>query len=349
MVTETQKTVFTVGAIARDGALHLPKTLAAIETLFGALEREKDFDCRLLLVDSASTDATGDIMRQFAADKDYVRVFELSGQVNASAARNAYLDHVESGYLMVIDGDIALETEFMLAAVDEMEAGNADVIYGKLPEVWYDENAVAYGGQDDRYKVDRREYIDWFKGAFLLSPRAVQQDFRFDERCRRLEDIEFSVRVGEKFRVLTLPLVMGTHHTDGYHSQSRLKDFIVGGYQIPAGQFIRSNLHKPKRIVRVKRAYIGYLVGLALQGIVVIGLLFMSPLIIAAGVGLLLLDFFRFKRQGRAQEFVPLRFIGAWQLLIGLFTPRRAAGPYEVRELTKARPNGTSPESSVAA
>lgn len=347
MVAESQKPMFTVGAIARDGALHLPKTLAAVESVFAELK--PDYDCRLLLVDSASTDTTGAIMREFAATHDYVRVFELSGQVNASAARNAYLEHVENGYLMVIDGDIALELEFIKAAIDEIKADNADVIYGKLPEVWYDENAVAYGGQDDRYKVSQREYIKWFKGAFLLSPKAVAEGFRFDERCRRLEDIEFSVRVGEKFRVLTLPIVMGTHHTDGYHSQSRLKDFIKGGYQIPAGQFIRSNLLKPKRIVRVKRAYIGYLVGLALQGIVVLGLLLMSPLIALAGVGLLLFDFFRFKRQGRAEEFVPLRFIGAWQLLIGLFTPRRATGPYEVREVNQARPNGTSPESSVAA
>lgn len=347
MSTDASKPLLTIGAIAKDGALHMPKTLAAIDTLFAALKN--DYDCHLFLVDSASSDTTADIMLEFAKEHSNVRVFQMQGKVNASAARNVYLEHVQSGYLILIDGDIALELEFVTEAIDEMKAGNADVIYGKLPEIWYDEQHNAYGGQDDRYNVHRREYIEWFKGAFMLSPRAVDSQFRFDESFRRLEDIEFSVRVAEKFRVLTLPITMGTHHTDGYHSNTRLKEFVSGGYQIPAGQFIRANLFKPKRLVRVRRAYIGYLVGLAMQAIVVLGLLLLSPIIMLFGAGLLALDFIRFKRQGRAEEFLPLRFIGAWQLLVGLFKPRRAAGPYEVQELTNSVSNKTTSLSDTAA
>jgi len=332
MSNNSQKPFFSIGAIARNGELHLEKALVATDTLVAALADR--FECRLLLVDSASTDSTGAMMKAFAETRSHVRVFELDGDVNASVARNVYLDHVEPGYLFVIDGDIAVEVEFVEQAIKEMESGNADIIYGKLPEIWYNNEGVAYSGQDDRYRVDVREYIEWFKGAFLMSPNAVAAKFRYDEGLERLEDIDLSLRAAEKFRILTLPTPMATHHTDGYHSRTRLKDFIAGGYQIPAGQFIRSNLFKPRRLLRVRRAYIGYLVGLVMQAIVVLGLLFLSPLLILIGFAVLGLDFLRFFRQKRVHEYLPLRVIGAWQLLIGFLKPKRAAGPYQSHEVT---------------
>jgi len=332
MSNKSQKPFFSIGSIAKNGEMHLQKTFEATDALTAALADR--FECRVLLVDSASTDSTGALMKSFAETRSNVRVFELSGDVNASAARNLYLDHVEPGYLLVIDGDIAVEIDFVEQAIKEIEDGNADILYGKLPEIWYDERGSAYGGQDDRYNVHRREYIEWFKGAFIMGPKATAAKLRYDESLERLEDIEFSLRAAEQFRVLTLPVPMATHHTDGYHSRTRLKDFVAGGYQIPAGQFIRTNLFKPHRLLRVRRAYIGYLVGLAMQAVVVLGLLLLSPLLLALGIAVLCFDFFRFYRQGRVHEFLPLRFIGAWQILIGFFKPKRAVGPYQSREIS---------------
>lgn len=318
----------TLGVIARDGERFIDHALDAIALLFD-LNR---WSLNVILVDSASKDRTLEKMQAFAQQTPHTRVFALSGEVNASVARNVILDNITSGHAFMIDGDVAVNAEFIDQAVAEFDAGSADAIYGQLPEIWHDANGEPYDTRDDRYHVNRREPMRWFKGVVMLSERVVTSGIRYDLRLERLEDIEFSLKVADQFKIMTLPVPMGIHYTDGYHSQSRLRDFIKGQYQRPAGQFIRANLLRPDRLLTVKRSFIGYVVGLLMQLIVLVGLLFLSPWIIAIGLAILLIDAARFYSQGRLHEFLPLRFIGAWQIAWGLFTPRRTPGPFTINE-----------------
>ena len=68
--------------------------------------------------------------------------------------------------------------------------------------------------------------------------------------------------------------------------------------------------------------------------IVLIGLITRSSLILGAGFLLIISDAARMLKQGRLFEFLPLRIIGGWQMVMGLLLPSRSKVDYVVREVT---------------
>ncbi len=324
-----------VAVVCRDGDRFITQTLAAVEQLVAA---RAPAATTAILVDSASSDKTGGLMQTFADSRPWASTYTLSGNVNAAVARNTVLrvarNRGHRGAALMLDGDVTADPNFLATAMPLLERGDADVVYGMLPEVWYDANGNAYDERADRYGVGKQHYEKWFKGVVLLGNPVLQSGLEYDEGYERLEDIEFSLRVADSYRILAIPVAMGTHHTDGYHSRSRLGDFVRQQYQRPVGQLFRQYWNRPSKLLTVRRSYIGYAIGLVmmalLTGGVVAYLVTGSSVLFALAVGIIVYDFSRFFRQERGHEFLPLRVIGGLQILTGLVLPARRAGPYEV-------------------
>lgn len=324
-----------VAVVCRDGDRFIKQTLEAVDQLVA--KRGAD-NTSVILVDSASVDKTGGLMLTFAESRSWASTFTLSGNVNAAAARNTVLRAARSrahgGAILMLDGDITVSEEFVDVAMPLLGNGEADAIYGKLPEIWYRTNGEPYDEKDDRYGVSKRVYEKWFKGVVLLGSSVVQSTLEYDEQYERLEDIEFSLRVADNHRILAIPVPMGTHHTDGYHSRSRLGDFIRAQYQRPIGQLFRQYWSRPSKLMTVRRSYIGYLVGLFMMSLLIAGVIAYlwlgSRVLLALAIGIIVYDFSRFFRQQRSHEFLPLRVIGGVQIVMGLVLPARGAGPYQV-------------------
>jgi len=324
-----------VGVVCRDGDRFIEQTLAAVDAL--ARTRAPD-TTTAVLVDSASRDRTGGYMQTFAESRPWVTVYTLSGKVNAAAARNVVLRHARLREIapaaLMLDGDVTVEPAFVSTALKIIGDGEADVVYGQLPEIWYRENGEAYAQRDDRYAVGDQHYEKWFKGVVLLGSSVVESNVEYNERYERLEDIEFSLRVADHHRILAVATPMGTHHTDGYHTRERLGDFVRKQYQRPIGQLFREYWRRPAKLLTIRRSYIGYVVGLLMMMLLLAGVVTFalsgSKILLALAIGIVVYDFSRFFRQERAHEFLPLRVIGGAQILLGLVRPASGAGPYDV-------------------
>jgi glycosyltransferase involved in cell wall biosynthesis len=322
----------TVGVLCQNGLPHLTRCLDSLPALTDCAP-SVDF----ILVDSASTDDTLKEMRDFAASRNDTRIFRMQGKVNQSATRNVILEYARPGSVFLVDGDVEINREFVVEALNEIWSGMADIVYGQLPEIWHTADHVAYMDAPDRYKVSKKKYTHTFMGIALLGPRVLEGKYRYDEEMRRYEDFEFSIRMSDHFRILSLPRIMGTHYTIHYHSTDRIDDFYKYSYQRPAGQFIRNNIKHPKRLWKARDAYSGNLIGLTEQILLLLSLLSGKLLIIATVALLILIDISRFKIQGRLHRYIPMRIIGAWQLLSGFLKPEQQNLIYETTEVSIQR------------
>lgn len=314
--------------MAQDGLPHLKRCLDSLPALADCAAMV-DF----ILVDSASTDGTLDVMRAFASTQPNTRVFAMTGKVNQSVTRNVILDNARPGAVFLVDGDVELSHQFVLAALAEIEAGNADIVYGQLPEIWHTSDHNAYATGPDRYQIVRRCYTHTFMGSVLLGPQVLAEGCRYDREMRRFEDVEFSIRISERFRILALPMPMGTHYTIQYHSTYRIGTFYRDSYLRPAGRFFRMNFRKPWRLWWARKVFVGNLIGLCEQLCLLLALLSMHPLSIALVTALIVADAVRFAVRGRIHQFLPIRIRGPWQILSGVFMERRVSLDYQTREI----------------
>jgi glycosyltransferase involved in cell wall biosynthesis len=318
----------TIGVLAKDG---LPHLLRCLDSLPGLADCADSVD--FVLVDSASKDGTLNAMREFATTNDNTRVFAMKGAVNQSVTRNVILDNARPGAVFLIDGDVAISHDFVLAALAEIEAGNTEIAYGQLPELWHTADHEAYAEGADCHKISRRTYTHTFMGNVLLGPQVLADGCRYDPQMRRFEDVEFSIRISEHFRILALPIPMGTHYTIPYHSKYRINTFYKDSYLRPAGRFLRINIRAPWRLWWSRKVFVGNIIGLGEQLGMLLALLSANPVASAAAAAVVAVDAGRFVIGGRMHQFIPIRIRGPWQIISGIFMERPVRLDYETTEV----------------
>ncbi len=270
----------------------------------------------------------------FASSGQHVRVFAMKGTVNQSVTRNVILDNAAPGALLLIDGDVAISSDFVRAALAEISDDNAEIVHGQLPEIWHTSEHRAYADGGDRYHISRRRYTHFFMGNVMLGPQVLANGCRYDRQMRRFEDVEFSIRISEQFRILALPVPIGTHYTVQYHSPYRINAFYKDSYLRPAGRFIRINLRRPRRLWWATPIFVGHLVGVAEQLGLLLALLSRSPTTIAFVAAIIGADIVRFAVKGRIHQFLPIRVRGPWQILSGIFLEKPVNLQYETTEIS---------------
>ncbi|MCL2310232.1 MAG: glycosyltransferase [Proteobacteria bacterium] len=105
--------------VAHNQAAYLPETLASFRAQTVGLDH-----LEMVLVDDASTDATGELIDAFSKECACARVSHVSFR-NVGKTRNAALALATAPYLMFVDGDDALAPdacELLLTAVQEKPA-----------------------------------------------------------------------------------------------------------------------------------------------------------------------------------------------------------------------------------
>lgn len=289
-----------------------------------------------ILVDSASTDDTLACMTAFAENRPGTRVFSIAGQTNAAVARNVVLANAAPGAVFLVDGDVAINPAFVREALNEVAAGQADVVVGQLPECFYDEAARLIGRGEDRYKIHTRRYIGITGGLSLLSPRVVAGGPRFDERLRTGEDPDFSVRLACRFRILALPMPMGVHHTVRYFHSSRRRAYARDVHA--KGLLLRRHLLHPRRLWRLRRIFIGIAAGGAIQIALLAAILSGSWVAIVAIAACAGLDAAMAMQRRGLTGYVLIRLVSPWILLRGVMAPEPAAPSYAIRSIDLAPP-----------
>jgi glycosyltransferase involved in cell wall biosynthesis len=318
----------TIGVVAKDGMPHLNGCLTSLSCLTDCAETVE-----FILVDSGSTDCTLNTMCIFASQNKNARVFTMSGTVNQSVTRNVILEKSIPGAVLLVDGDVAINHDFVKAALEEIGVGNADIVYGQLPEIWHTSDHQAYAEGGDRYQISNRRYMHFFMGSVMLGPQVLAKGCRYDREMRRIEDVEFSIRVSEQFRILALPIPMGIHFTTPYHSRYRIGAFYKDSYLRPVGRFVRINLLKPRRLWWARTIFGGNLLGLAEQFCLLLALISANLASIALVSTVIFVDAARFAIRGRVHQYIPIRIRGPWQIISGIFIVERVQPDYKTTEI----------------
>jgi len=316
----------TIGVIARDGERFIGCCLASVSRAVA-----EHPGVQIVLADCASRDGTTSAMLAFARSRSDTTVLRIEGSANASVARNAILDRSALGGVFLIDGDVEMDLSFISAAMRELEAGTCDAVFGQLLEFSNDRRSASRAV--DRYRVRRRAFVRILHGVVMLGPEVVQERWRYDETQRRSEDIEFGLRLAKRFRILALPIPMGTHHGISYFASERVGQFAREAYLRPIGRLISRSFFDLPSLVVLLRGVSGQLVGLGLIGVLGVGVGARSGVVVAIALAAISVDAIRFTVQGRLRTYIPHRIIGGLQILYGMLIPEYDTPKYVVRRI----------------
>lgn len=318
----------TIGVIARNG---LPFLLPCLESLpppdlFGGR-------LDIILVDSASTDGTTGAMTDFAFTRSDTRVYRLDGQVSAAVARNTVLAHTRPGFLMLLDGDMVVEPDFLATAFALVGAGRAGAVVGALREQRFDADNNPEGDVIWRHPPEGPVPVTLTGGAILLGPQVLEPGLRYDEKQKVCEDWDFALRLSGRHRILRIPDAMALHLTHYYFSPQRQMSYYRDLRPSAVGQLLRKHLTHPDRLMAVLNRERGIVAGGILQTLALLAAVTGSwPLALLTVAGLLA-DAGRAWRRGRVPEWAGTRLAGPWILLYGLLTPGPALLRYAVRRI----------------
>jgi len=287
-------------------------------------------DLSIMLVDCISEDGTTDIMRNFVQSLPIATLYRIEGTANAAVARNVILDHAPPGAVLLLDGDVVLDFEFALTAIAVIETDEADAVTGSLTYRYHGKDKAPIQGSEVIYGTEKSIYVRHCGGILLISPRIRDAGLRFDEALRRNEDRDYSLRLSSQFRLLQIPNSMGVHLTQGYHHASRLGSYYSEAYSRPTGQLLRKYLLRPQFLFHIVRAEKGIFLGLVLQTGLLVGLLTGPDIMLGLFLIIGLIDFLRFFKQRRINEYIPIRIAAPWYVLWGLLGPAEKPPIYTI-------------------
>ncbi|MCL2872446.1 MAG: glycosyltransferase [Betaproteobacteria bacterium] len=112
--------------VAHDQAAYLPETLASLAAQTVGLD-----NIEVVLIDDASTDATGELIDAFSREHPSVKVEHVSFR-NVGKTRNTALALATSPYLMFVDGDDALAPNACEILLRQLQEKPVDMIVTAL-------------------------------------------------------------------------------------------------------------------------------------------------------------------------------------------------------------------------
>ena len=114
----------------------------------------KDFE--LLLIDDGSTDSSGSICDEYAAQDARVRVFHKENG-GVSSARNLGLDNAQGKYLMFLDSDdFWLQDDVLEVLIEKAEENDLDIIRGEYSAM-HEDGTLAWNRE---ISAERRNHAD---------------------------------------------------------------------------------------------------------------------------------------------------------------------------------------------
>lgn len=292
--------------IARNEAAHIGRAIQAV------LDNVKAWpQTEILLVDSASTDATVEIARCYP-----ISIVRLSPEQFLSAAAGRYIGmlHTRGALILHLDGDMELEPGWLEQAIPFLaahpEAAGVDGYYRNLHvrdgRVLSEERMCE--GPSDRVSTTR-----YFCGAALYRRSALETVGGFNPYLISEEEPELSIRLRHAgFTLNRLPALLCTHYGPIENSWEyifrRSRTNLWAGYgQVPR-YHLRSDLLGT--VIRERSAYtLFYLLGLLMAVVALVLAFFFRSWWPLAGIALALggiLGGFWVKKRSLSETFKSL-------------------------------------------
>ncbi len=180
----------------------------------------------IIYVDSRSTDNSIEIVKEFKE----VKIFEITGEINAAIARNIGAIEAKGDIFVFLDADMEIEQEFHSVAFNRDNKLVYPFISGQLKNIFYDEKWL---------KIDETLHFPNLKedsfypetGGFFI----IERDLWFSvdgmrTKYRRSQDIDLGLRLAKRGVLLLRKREMFvTHHTVSYLDKRRAWKMLFDG------------------------------------------------------------------------------------------------------------------------
>lgn len=193
--------------IARNESFGIQKSL-------GALGNSCFKQSEVILVDSGSIDDTSKYMEEFQENFPTCKHVTLTGELNASIARNAGLAYATRDFCFFVDGDTEISSDFVKEALEVFNAEpDCVAVAGDLTDYFYnDDFSELRNVVPNRFSIDH-VYKDKGFGGNVILKTDIAKKLQWDPKFRVYEDFDFSIRLREFGQVFLIPKNMGVHHT----------------------------------------------------------------------------------------------------------------------------------------
>ncbi|MFH0938030.1 MAG: glycosyltransferase [Planctomycetota bacterium] len=157
----------------------------------------------LIIVDSASTDSTPELLAQLSAKHSNLKTLRTD-KAGAAAARNLGLEAANSPLLVLLDDDILVSEDFLAHVLAGAQAHPDRILLGKIVAPWIEscdpfQRFLLESGDVNTYDFPDRLNVpaNHFYTACVAIPRQVLSAIRFDEKfiVYGLEDLDFGLRL----------------------------------------------------------------------------------------------------------------------------------------------------------
>ena len=242
--------------IAKNEIFAIEKCINSIITIGDKLDNYE-----VIFVDSLSNDGT--LEKVMHIKNDRIQIFQITKNANAAVARNIGIKYVKYEYIFFIDGDVEIQLDFVISAIEEMkDSFQIGAIYGQLKEFQYSNNySKIIRIVKDRMEISKKVFQIVKGGIFFTKYSVVKNIGSFDERLKRGEDRDYIMRVRTKYKVLGLPIQMGIHHTIAYRNITRAKKMLCNFHNVYLGVLLRKYIFNLTCIAAIVRKEYGLILG----------------------------------------------------------------------------------------
>jgi GT2 family glycosyltransferase len=209
--------------------------------LEAALAAVAPFGADVVFVDSCSTDRSVEIARRHP-----VRIAELGASASLCPALGRLVGQqlTASRFVLFLDGDTEVDATWVRDGIAFLEA-HPDVagVSGRLREVYYADGRIV-GEHADFFRVGSEPAdVDELAGNAIYRRATLEAVGSFNPFLSSYEEMDLAERARQAgFRIVRLPITLGTHHTGQRGTVSELRrryrDNLIRGY----GQVLRRSL-----------------------------------------------------------------------------------------------------------
>lgn len=237
--------------IGHNEGWRLSKCLDSISEI---VKEYKDLNFEVLYVDSKSSDDSIERVKKFLG----IKIYELSGKMNAAIARNVGAQESSGDILFFVDGDMELKPNFLNHALNEKDELKYDALTGHLDDYFYDLNSEFIASSPRTYINTIPEEVQKLKtngGIFLIKKEVWCKLDGMKTKYKVNEDIDLAVRLN-RAGVITrrLPYLITKHHTIDYRNEKRMWKMLLAGNGFYPGLLFRDHFFNKDVLKRVVRS-----------------------------------------------------------------------------------------------
>jgi GT2 family glycosyltransferase len=213
-----------------------------LKRFLDSLDRQTLPPGQVVVVDAGNEESTAEMIQARKGSAGYPFVY-LRSKPGLTGQRNIGIEKSSGRYICFFDDDIVLDAGYLEAihrtfekyspkkiggVVGRIENGCAEnhPIESVIKKIFFlsdqGRGRLKPSGFPEHRNDSRQAFVNVFSGCCMAYCREVFNDFQFDEKLSGycyMEDIDFSFRVSQKFRLLYQPEAICRHYATTYKTE----------------------------------------------------------------------------------------------------------------------------------